>query len=514
MKVSSDIKFDIILLRRYGIKLSTPYFDVAIAHYLLQPEQPHSLEHLAEIYLNTTLLPTDEIFDTKAKRHILGTDIPMERVAEYSCARALTCLQLKPILCQQIEQERMTDLLNNIEIPLIPVLADMEYTGVCIDTKVLDDYSKELTAQMTKIEQECYELAGEQFNTASPMQVGEILFEKLKIDNKAKRTRGGQYSTTEEVLIKLIDRHPLVAKILELRSVRKLLTTYVNSLPCLVNPHTGRIHTTYNQTVTATGRLSSTNPNLQNIPIRNEEGREIRRAFIPSKGNLFFSADYSQIELRLAADISEDDTLISAFLSDHDIHRATAAKIYHVAPEEVTDEMRRHAKTANFGILYGISAFGLSQRLNIPRTEAKALIDGYMSAFPGIQEFIDRNIEIARKQGYVTTRFGRRRQLPDINSRNAVVRSFSERNAVNAPIQGTAADIIKIAMVRIFNRFNQQNLKSKMTMQVHDELNFDVVPEELETVTDIVIEEMSKAYNCRVPLSVSYNSGKNWLEAH
>lgn len=514
LKVSCDLKFDMVLFRRHNIIISAPYTDVAIAHYLLQPEQSHSIEHLAEIYLHATLLGTDDIFDTKAKRHTLLPSATIERIAEYGCSRASASVQLNDILMRQIESENMLSLFNDIELPLVPVLADMEYTGVSIDTSVLDNYSKELTAQMMRMEQECYELAGEHFNTASPMQVGEILFEKLKIDSKAKRTRGGQYSTTEEVLNKLIDRHPLVAKILELRSVRKLLTTYVNSLPCLVNPITNRIHTTYNQTVTATGRLSSTNPNLQNIPIRNEEGREIRRAFIPSAGNLFFSADYSQIELRLAADISEDETLIEAFLSDQDIHRATAAKIYHVTPDKVTDEMRRHAKTANFGILYGISAFGLSQRLNIPRTEAKALIDGYMNAFPGIQKFIDKNIELARIQGYVTTRFGRRRQLPDINSRNAVVRSFSERNAVNAPIQGTAADIIKIAMIRIFNRFNVEGIKSKMTLQVHDELNFDVIPTELEKVTAIVVEEMSKAYICRVPLSVSYNSGKNWLEAH
>lgn len=513
-KVSSEIKFDLIVFRRHGIIINNPYLDVTIAHYILQPEQVHTVERIAETVLKLKPIPEDTVFDTKGKKHTLLSNIPRQEIANFACCKATTCMQLKTPLLDAIAQEGMTSLLDDIEMPLVEVLADMEYTGVRIDTGVLEDYSKILTSQLDKIEQECYDLAGEQFNTASPMQVGEILFDKLKIDEKAKKTKGGQYSTTEDILVKLVGRHPLVAKILELRSVRKLLTTYVNALPTLINPETGKIHTTYNQTVTATGRLSSTNPNLQNIPIRSEEGKEIRRAFIPSKGNLFFSADYSQIELRLAADISEDEALISAFLSDHDIHRATAAKIYHTDPALVTDDMRRHAKTANFGILYGISAFGLSQRLNIPRAEAKALIDGYMSAFPGIQYFIDRNIEVARRQGYVTTRFGRRRQLPDINSRNAVVRSFSERNAVNAPIQGTAADIIKIAMIRIFRRFSAEGVKSKMTMQVHDELNFDVLPEELGLVTRIVTEEMQGAYDCRVPLNVSYNSGQNWLEAH
>ncbi|MEG0253676.1 MAG: DNA polymerase, partial [Muribaculaceae bacterium] len=398
--------------------------------------------------------------------------------------------------------------------PLISVLADMEICGIRVDVDALYEYSKALTIQMKKMELECYELAGEEFNTASPMKVGEILFDKLKIDDKAKRTKSGQYSTTEDILTKLRDKHPLVDKILELRGIKKLLTTYVNALPALINPSTGRIHTTYNQTVTATGRLSSTNPNMQNIPVRNEEGREIRRAFIPADGNIFFSADYSQIELRLVADLSNDTTMVEAFKAGEDIHQLTAAKIYHESIEDVTQDQRRKAKTANFGILYGISAFGLSERLNIPRSEAKMLIDGYLSTYPQVHDYMNKSIERAKEQGYVTTLFGRRRMLPEINSHNSVVRSFSERNAINAPIQGTAADIIKLAMVRIAKRFDKEGINSKMIMQVHDELNFDVIPKELERVTEIVTTEMQGAYKGNVSLTASYNSGHNWLEAH
>ena len=408
----------------------------------------------------------------------------------------------------------MTHLLTDIEQPLVAVLARMEIAGARIDVKALADYSKALTAQAATLEQECWQLAGQQFNTASPMQVGEILFEKLKIDDKAKKTKSGQYSTTEEILMRLRDRHPLVDKILELRGIRKLLSTYVNALPQLINPRTGRLHTTYNQTVTATGRLSSANPNLQNIPVRNDEGREIRRAFIPAEGNVFFSADYSQIELRLVADLSHDQTMLTAFAHDEDIHAITAARIYHQPLEAVTPDQRRKAKTANFGILYGISAFGLAERLNIPRAEAKQLIDGYFATFPMVRQYIDRSVQQAREKGYVTTLDGRRRMLPDINSRNAVVRAFSERNAVNAPIQGTAADIIKRAMIAIDRRFHELHLASKMILQVHDELNFDVIPAELPTVRQIVIEEMERAYQGGVRLTVGHGTGANWLDAH
>ena len=405
-------------------------------------------------------------------------------------------------------------LLTDIELPLVEVLADMEYNGARVDVKALNDYSVLLTERMNRLEQECFDLAGEQFNTASPMKVGEILFDKLKIDDKAKKTKTGQYSTTEEVLMHLRDRHPLVGKILDLRGIRKLLSTYVNALPELINAETGRIHTTYNQTVTATGRLSSTAPNLQNIPVRNDDGREIRKAFIPAEGCRFFSADYSQIELRLVADFSHDPTMVDAFKHDLDIHAITAAKIYHVPLEEVTSDQRRKAKTANFGILYGISAFGLSERLQIPRAESKMLIDNYFATFPGVREYIERSVEQARQQGYVTTIFGRRRMLPDINSRNAVVRSFSERNAVNAPIQGSAADIIKIAMVRIYAEMKQRGLKSKMILQVHDELNFDVVPAEAEVLTELVVRCMQNAYHGEVPLTASHAIADNWLDAH
>ncbi len=405
-------------------------------------------------------------------------------------------------------------LLTDIEQPLVEVLASMEIAGVRVDVKALADYSLKLTEHMNELDQECHNLAGQPFNTASPAQVGEILFDKLKLDEKAKKTKSGQYSTTEEILLKLQDRHPLVGKILELRGIRKLLSTYVNALPALINPTTGRIHTTYNQTVTATGRLSSTNPNLQNIPVRSDDGKEIRRAFIPATGNVFFSADYSQIELRLVADFSHDETMMQAFAHGDDIHAITAAKIYHQDLASVTPDQRRKAKTANFGILYGISAFGLAGRLNIPRGEAKMLIDGYFNTFPQVRQYIDRSVAQAKEKGYVTTLYGRRRMLPDINSRNAVVRQFSERNAVNAPIQGTAADVIKIAMIAIYRQFKQEGLQSRMILQVHDELNFDVVPGELEQVQKIVVSEMEKAYQGKVKLTASHATATNWLDAH
>ena len=512
--VSGDVKRAMVVLRRRGINLAAPYFDTAVAHYLLQPERPHATARLAEEILGVACTTDDALLGAKGRNRKRFVEVSGDAITAYACQLADMALALRKPLIASIDADSLTSLLTDIELPLIEVLADMEHTGARVDVRALTDYSVVLTERMNSLEQECFELAGEQFNTASPMKVGEILFDKLKIDDKAKKTKSGQYSTTEEVLMHLRDRHPLVDKILELRGIRKLLSTYVNALPELINPETGRIHTTYNQTVTATGRLSSTNPNLQNIPVRTDDGREIRRAFIPADGNLFFSADYSQIELRLVADLSGDPTMVDAFRNNLDIHAITAAKIYHEPLEKVTPDQRRKAKTANFGILYGISAFGLSERLQIPRAESKMLIDGYFATFPGVRDYIERSVTQAKEKGYVTTLFGRRRMLPDINSRNAVVRSFSERNAVNAPIQGTAADIIKIAMVSIFNKMKQEGLRSKMILQVHDELNFDVVPAEAERVQQIAVECMQNAYHGNVPLTASHAIATNWLDAH
>ena len=512
--VSGDVKRDMVLLHNVGVTLGGNYFDTAVAHYVVQPETSHTVEQLSEIMLchTTTLLAS--LTGAKGKGYTPIEALADDVMRDYACELADYTLRLKPLLEKCVRENGMESLLHDVEIPLIEVLADMEIAGVRIDVRSLQEYSRVLTAELAKIEAECFGLAGEEFNVSSPAQVGEIVFGKLQLDPKAKKTKRGQYTTTEEVLVKLADRHPIVRSILRYRSVRKLLTTYVNALPELINPVTGRIHTTYNQTVTATGRLSSTNPNLQNIPVRSDDGREIRKAFIPAPGNVFFSADYSQIELRLVADFSHDATMVEAFVEGHDIHAITASKIYHEPLESVTADQRRKAKTANFGILYGISAFGLSERLQIPRSEAKELIDGYFATFPTVREYIERVVAQAKEQGYVTTKFGRRRMLPDINSRNSVVRSFSERNAVNAPIQGTAADIIKIAMVRIYRRFKEENLRSKMIMQVHDELNFDVVPAELDRVREIVTTEMQGAYHGAVPLTASSEAAENWLLAH
>lgn len=513
-KVGINLKFDMVVALNIAEKLAAPYYDVAIAHYLLQPEMSHSINRLAEIYLKK-ILPDYQLPATaKANKFNPALSLEIEDIAKVACARAAACLELKPVFDKKLEEEKMAHLLHDIELPLVEVLADMEHTGVRIDTDALAAYSKALTQRLADIERTCIDLAGIQFNVGSPAQVGEVLFDKLKIDEKAKKTKTGQYSTTEEVLEKLSGKHPIVGKILEFRKIKKLLSTYVNALPELINPHTGKIHTTYNQTVTATGRLSSTNPNLQNIPIRNDDGREIRKAFIPDDGHSFFSADYSQIELRIVANISKDEALVEAFLAGEDIHRATAAKIFHERTEVVTDDQRRKAKTANFGMIYGISAFGLSERLQIPRSEAKQLIEGYFKTFPGVRRFMDQSIEMAKEKGFVTTPFGRRRMLPDITSRNAVVRGYAERNAINAPIQGTAADIIKIAMNRIYRRFDREGIRSKMLLQVHDELNFDVVPGEEDSVSRIVKEEMEAAFSGTVPLVADCGLGANWLEAH
>ncbi len=512
--VSSDVKRTMVALDRHGIPFTSPYYDTAVAHYLLQPERGHSTAEVAYELLHYTAITPESLLGPKGRNQLKPSQLSPEAISRWACEAADLTLQLPNELDKALKEQGLYKLLTDVELPLIKVLANMELAGARIDVKALNDYSVTLTEQMNRLEAECHQLAGVPFNTASPAQVGEVLFDHLKIDPKAKKTKTGQYSTTEEILLKLRNRHPLVDKILELRGIRKLLSTYVNALPALINPQTGRIHTTYNQTVTATGRLSSTNPNLQNIPVRTDDGKEIRRAFIPAEGNVFFSADYSQIELRLVADLSHDKTMLDAFAHGHDIHAITAARIYHKPLEQVTGDERRKAKTANFGILYGISAFGLAQRLNIPRDEAKMLIDGYYTTFPQVRDYIDRSIAQAREKGYVTTVYGRRRMLPDINSRNAVVRAFSERNAINAPIQGTAADVIKLAMVRIHRRFEQEGIQSKMILQVHDELNFDVIPSELDRVQHIVIEEMEGVYKGQVRLTASHGAASNWLDAH
>lgn len=501
--VSHDVKRDMLLLRREGIDISSNYFDTSVAHYLLEPEMTHKLSSLALRYLD--YMVAEPV--SKGEIDSVGTEVRLCETADIS-------LRLRGALEPLIDSQGTRCLLQEVELPLIRVLADMEYTGVRVDTRELADLSAIYTRRLHDMEEEAYRLAGVRFNIASPTQVGDVLFDRLKISDKAKRTKKGAYSTTEEVLEKYRAQWPIVDIILKIRALRKLLTTYIDALPRLVNPSTGHIHTSYNQTVTATGRISSTNPNLQNIPIRSDDGREIRRAFIPDPGCVFLSADYSQIELRLIADMSGDSEMVGAFLSGDDIHRATAAKVYHTPIEEVTDTQRRNAKTANFGIIYGISAFGLAERIGIPRVEAKDLIAGYFRTYPGIKEYIDSSVEKARTDGYVTTIMGRKRYLPDINSRNAVVRSYAERNAVNAPIQGSAADIIKKAMVDIHREMSARGMRSSMIMQVHDELNFNVVPDELAEVQDIVVRCMAGAYRGRVPLEVSAGTGANWLEAH
>ena len=513
-KIGQNIKYDYIMMRRYGVRPAGAFFDTMVAHYLLQPEQRHNMDYLAEIYLGYKTIHIEELIGPKGKGQRSMRDVAPEQVYPYAAEDADITLQLKNRLEAELAREGMEHLFYAIEMPLVRVLAEMEISGVRIDTEALRRSSADLGERLAAIEQEIYELAGTSFNISSARQVGEILFERLKIDEKARKTKTGQYSTTEEVLEKLRYRHPIVDKILTYRGLRKLLSTYIDALPELINPATGKIHTSFNQTVTATGRLSSSNPNLQNIPIRDEEGREIRRAFIPEEGSLFFSADYSQIELRIMAHLSGDPAMIEAFVSGLDIHAATASKIYKVGIDEVTKEMRRKAKTANFGIIYGISTFGLAERLNIPRSEAKQLIDGYFETFPRVKQYMEQSIEVAREKGYVETLNGRKRMLPDIHSHNSVVRGYAERNAINAPIQGSAADIIKIAMVRIFDRFEREGLQAKMILQVHDELNFTVPLPEIDTVSRIVKEEMEHAATLRVPLVADTGTGSNWLEAH
>ena len=514
LKVGQNIKYDMIVLKNYGIHVAGPLFDTMLAHYVIQPELRHNMDYLAEIYLHYRTIHIDQLIGAKGKGQKSMRDLPPAEVYRYACEDADVTLKLKNVLAEEMEKQHCAQLFYDIEMPLVPVLVNMETNGVRIDTEALQQTSREFGTRLKEIEEDIYRLAGETFNIASPKQVGEVLFDHLKIADKPKKTKTGQYVTSEEVLESLRTKHPVVGRILEHRGLKKLLGTYVDALPQLINPHTGRIHTSFNQAVTATGRLSSSNPNLQNIPVRDDDGKEIRKAFIPDDGCEFFSADYSQIELRIMAHLSGDSHMIEAFRSGNDIHAATAAKIYKINIDEVTPDMRRKAKTANFGIIYGISTFGLAERMGVSRQEAKELIDGYFATYPQVKAYMDRSIEVARSQGYVETIFHRKRFLPDINSRNATVRGYAERNAINAPIQGSAADIIKVAMARIYRRFTDEGLRSKMILQVHDELNFSVLPEEKERVQQIVLEEMEKACPMQVPLKADCGWGKNWLEAH
>ncbi len=514
-KIGQNIKYDLSVLKNYGLEISGPLFDTMIAHYLVQPDMRHNLDDLCEQYLNYQKITTDTLIGKKGALPQSMRQAPLEKLRDYSCEDADLTLQLKLAVEKDLNNSGTRKLFDEIEMPLIFVLADMERAGVKLNTGELKLYAEVLRTQLIEIEKEIIQLAGEEFNISSPKQLGVILFEKMKIDPGAKMTKTKQYSTAEETLEKLQDKHPIIGKILEFRGLKKLLSTYVETLPELINSSTGKLHTSYNQAIAATGRLSSTNPNLQNIPIRDENGRELRKAFIPSDNeHTFLSADYSQIELRIMAALSKDTQMMEAFRNNQDIHAITASKIYKIQLSEVTSDMRRKAKTANFGIIYGISAFGLSQRLNIPRTEAKELIDGYFENFPDIKKYMDQSIENARETGFVQTIMGRKRYLNDINSANSVVRGVAERNAINAPIQGSAADVIKIAMINIWKEMNRLKLRSKMILQVHDELNFDVWHSELEQMKTFVKHEMEHAVNIGVPLTVEINAGANWLDAH
>ena len=512
-KIGQNIKFDLLMLKQYGIELKGDFFDTMIAHYLVQPELRHGMDYLAEIYLKYRTIHYEDLVG-KGKSQAGIRSIEISKLCNYAAEDADVTFRLKLILEKELKSNNLENLFYEIEMPLLKVLATMEHTGVRLDVDALRQSSVILTDEMLNLEKEIHKIAGYEFNVSSPMQVGEILFDRLKLDDKAKKTKTGQYSTSEDILEKMQSKHPIIGKILDYRGLRKLLSTYIDALPQLISTVTGKVHTSYNQTVAATGRLSSTNPNLQNIPIRDAQGKEIRKAFIPDANSVFLSADYSQIELRIMAHLSSDTNMLDAFNSGHDIHTATAAKIYKIPLEEVTSDMRRKAKTANFGIIYGISVFGLSDRLAIPKSEAKELIEGYFATYPEVKKYMDNAIQNAKEMGYVETLFGRKRFLPDINSQNSIVRGFAERNAINAPIQGTAADIIKIAMVRIQNRLEKENLQAKMTMQVHDELNFTVPNTEIDVVKKVVVEEMENAIQLQVPLIADCGIGSNWLEAH
>jgi len=513
-KIGQNIKFDLLMLAQYGIDLKGKLFDTMIAHYLVQPELRHGMDYLAEIYLKYRTIHFEDLVGSKGKNQADIRSVDIQKLCDYAAEDADVTFRLKQILEKELKSNGLENLFYEIEMPLMRVLAIMERTGVRIDSEALRQSSEILTEEMLKLEKEIHTIAGFEFNVGSPMQVGEVLFDRLKLDDKAKKTKTGQYSTSEDVLEKIRSKHPIIGKILDYRGLKKLLSTYIDALPQLISPVTGKVHTSYNQTVAATGRLSSTNPNLQNIPIRDAQGKEIRKAFIPGADSAFLSADYSQIELRIMAHLSGDANMLEAFNSGHDIHTATAAKIYKIPLEEVTSDMRRKAKTANFGIIYGISVFGLSDRLGIPRAEAKELIDGYFTTYPDVKKYMDTSIQRAKEMGYVETLFGRKRFLPDINSQNSIVRGFAERNAINAPIQGTAADIIKIAMVHIQKRIEDEGLQTKMTMQVHDELNFTVPNSEIDRAKKMVVDEMEDAIKLQVPLIADCGIGSNWLEAH
>ena len=512
-KVGQNLKYDLLVLSHYGVEVAGPLFDTMLAHYVVQPEQRHNMDLLAEKYLHYRTIPIEALIGSGRTQRNMA-DLEPKDIVDYACEDADVTLRLYPILKEEMEKYEVTSVFTRIEMPLLPVLARMERNGVRLDTAALEETGRNFTERMQQLETDIYELAGHEFTITSPKQVGAVLFDELQISAKVKKTKTGQYSTSEEVLESLRDKHPIVEKILQHRALKKLLSTYVEALPKLIHPQTGHIHTSFNQAVTATGRLSSSNPNLQNIPVRGEDGREIRRAFVPEEGEVFFSADYSQIELRIMAHLSEDEHMVADFNSGLDIHAATAARIFHKPVEEVDRDERRKAKTANFGIIYGISAFGLSERMGVSRGEAKELIESYFSTYPKVREYMNESIERAKQTGYITTQFGRRRYLADINAGNATVRGYAERNAVNAPIQGTAADIIKLAMVAIDRRLHEEKLQTRMILQVHDELNFSVPPTELEQVRHLVVEEMERAFQMRVPLVAECGEGTNWLEAH
>ena len=512
-KVGQNLKYDLLVLSHYGVEVAGPLFDTMLAHYVVQPEQRHNMDLLAEKYLHYRTIPIEALIGSGRTQRNMA-DLTPKDIVDYACEDADVTLRLYPILKEEMEKYEVTSVFTHIEMPLLPVLARMERNGVRLDTAALEETGRNFTERMQQLETDIYELAGHEFTITSPKQVGAVLFDELQISAKVKKTKTGQYSTSEEVLETLRDKHPIVEKILQHRALKKLLSTYVEALPKLIHPETGHIHTSFNQAVTATGRLSSSNPNLQNIPVRGEDGREIRRAFVPEEGEVFFSADYSQIELRIMAHLSQDPHMVADFNSGLDIHAATAARIFHKPVEEVDRDERRKAKTANFGIIYGISAFGLSERMGVSRGEAKELIENYFATYPKVREYMNESIERAKQTGYITTQFGRRRYLADINAGNATVRGYAERNAVNAPIQGTAADIIKLAMVAIDRRLREEKLQTRMILQVHDELNFSVPPTELEQVRHLVVEEMERAFQMRVPLVAECGEGTNWLEAH
>ena len=514
LKVGQNLKYDLTVLASYGICLAGPMFDTMLAHYVVQPELRHGMDYLAEVYLKYRTIHIEELIGPKGRAQRNMADLAPRDIRDYACEDADVTLRLMEPLTEEMRLHNVESVFRDIEMPLMPVLARMERNGVCLDTEALAATGSLFTRRMEQIEQEIYALAGHEFNITSPRQVGTVLFEELHLSDKARKTKSGQYSTGEEVLESLRHKHPIAGKILDHRGLKKLTGTYIEALPRLVNPDTGHLHTSFNQAVTATGRLSSSNPNLQNIPVRGDDGREIRKAFVPEPGCLFFSADYSQIELRIMAHLSGDEAMIQDFRDGRDIHAATAARIFRKPIEDISRDERRKAKTANFGIIYGISAFGLAERMEVSRTEARELIDSYFATYPRIREYMEKSVADAREKGYIETQFGRRRYLPDINSRNAVVRGYAERNAVNAPIQGTAADIIKLAMIRIDRRFEQEGIRSKMILQVHDELNFSVLPEEEPSVRRIVIEEMEAAFFMQVPLLADCGTGANWLEAH